>query len=280
MIFYVDDMMLEPVREVFDGPENSVCICRDVQSPLSVYYTLLSVKNREIAKRLIAIFENSERTLPEGASPYVACFAQNTLLCYVFEYREERRLSHFAPGQITTAKAWESAFINLVLECLSSPLPFPLLSLSLEQGDLHLSRDGDVFFTPYYDLSRLSETDGEAVCARRCAETMLSLYTLKVKLKSAELMRKKLDKGAFKSLPELYRDIRITELPEKQKLRTRFGKAVRNNKDRAFRTLLVLSAVVAVFAVVVFVSQLIFGGVPAFRLFEKCFDIIGERSLR
>jgi hypothetical protein len=280
MIFYAGDRVLEPVRDVFDGPKNSVSICRDLKSPIGAHYALLTVKDRILAKRLIAIFENSERVLPEGVSPYVACFTQNELLCYLFDYREERKIGMFAPGQINSAKAWESVCVNLVLECLSSAVPFPLLALSLEPDNVHLEKDGAIFFTPYYDLTRLSEEDDEAVCARKCVELMLSLLGTRGRLKSAELMRKKLAKNAFRSLPELYRDIKVTELPEKKKLKARITGFWRRNKDRFFTALLVACVLVAIFAIVVLLSQLLFGNIPILRIFERCFDVIGLRSLR
>jgi hypothetical protein len=280
MIFYAGDMVLEPVREVFDGPKNSVSICRDLKSPVGAHYALLTVTDRILAKRLIAIFENSERALPESASAYVACFTQNELLCYLFDYREERKIGMFAPGQIHSVKDWESVCVNLVLECLSSPTPFPLLALSLNQDNVHLEKDGAIFFTPYCDLSRLSEGDNEAVCARKCVELMLSLLGSRGRLKSADLLRKKLAKNAFRSLPELYRDIKVTELPEKKRLRSHITGIWRRNRDGLFAALLVVCVLVAIFAIIVLLSQLIFGNIPILRIFERCFDVIGLRSLR
>jgi hypothetical protein len=280
MIFYAGDKVLEPVRDVFDGPKNSVSICRDLSSPVGAHYTLLTVKDRALAKRLIEIFANSTRVLREDVLPYVACFAQNELLCYLFDYREERKIGLFAPGQIGSAKAWESVCVNLALECLSSPIPFPLLALALEPDNVHLEKDGTVFFTPYYDLARLSEEDGEAVCARKCVELMLSLLETRGRLKSAELMRKKLAKNAFRSLPELYRDIKITELPEKKKFRAYTKGVWRRNSDKLFTALLVVCVIAAVFAIIVLISQLLFGNVPILRVFERCFDVLGLRSLR
>ncbi|MDR1605346.1 MAG: hypothetical protein LBS10_11290 [Gracilibacteraceae bacterium] len=279
MIFYAGDMVLETVREVFTGPQNNVSICRDVSSPLETYYTLLTVKNKDTAKKLVTVFENSRRGAAE-APPYIACFAQNTLLCYVFAYREERRLDLFGPGQIVSAREWETVSANLVLACLSSPLPFPLLALALEQGHIHLQKDGAVFFTPYFDLSDLKEESGEAVCACRSAELLLALFTLRGRVKSVELLRKKLAHNAFRSLPELYRDLKITEIPHETNIREKAQGFWRRGKDRFFTALLTASAVVAVFALIVFVSQLFFGDIPVFRLLEKCFDVIGERSLR
>ncbi|MDR1322138.1 MAG: hypothetical protein LBK56_12035 [Gracilibacteraceae bacterium] len=280
MIFYAGDMVLEPVREVFTGPDNAVFVCRNSRSPVDAFYTLLTVNNKKTAKKLVTVFENSRRAAADGARPYIACFAQNTLLCYVFDYHEERRLDLFAPGQILTARDWETVSVGLVLTCLSSPLPFPLLALALKQKHIHLRKDGTVFFAPYFDLADLSEENGEAVCACLCADMLLSLFSLRGHLKSAELMRKKLVHNSFRSLPELYHDIKITEIPQKRNIKEKAGGLWRRNKDRFFAVLLAASAAAAVFALTVLVSQLIFGEVPVFRLFEKCFDIIGERSLR
>ncbi|MDR0433516.1 MAG: hypothetical protein LBH21_00465 [Gracilibacteraceae bacterium] len=281
MIFYAGDMVLASAREVFTGPKNSVFICRDIRSPLDAFYTLLTVKDKETAKKLVAVFENGRP--PAAAAeerPYIACFGQNTLLCYVFAYHEERRLDLFAPGQIISMRDWETMSVNLLLACLSSPLPFPLLALALEQGHIHLRKDGTVFFTPYFDLTDLKEDSGEAVCARLCAERLVALQPRRGRAKSAELMRKKLAHNSLRGLPELYRDIKITEIRRKSGLKAKAAGFWRHGQDRLFTTVLVVSAALAGFALIVFVSQLLFGEIPIFRLFERCFDLIGERSLR
>jgi hypothetical protein len=93
-------------------------------------------------------------------------------------------------------------------------------------------------------------------------------------------MRKKLAKNAFRSLPELYRDIKVTELPERKRLKARITGLLRRSKDRFFTVLLIACVLVAIFAIVVLISQLIFGNIPILRILERCFDVIGLRSLR
>lgn len=281
-MFYADDMALEPIRQILTGPVNDVCVCRDVRSPLSAaYYTLVTVKDRACVKELTLLFESSEKTLADDARPYLSCFTQNELLCYVFPYRPERRMGKFAPGQMNSVSAWESACVNLVLELLSSPLPFPLLALALRQGDVHVEKDQTVFLTPYFDLSGLNPQDGEADCARAAVELMLSIRPdMSKKVKSAQLMRKKLSKNAYQSLPELYRDIRVTAVPTgRQTPLGRLKDFWLHNKDALFRLLLILCGLLTAFALAVLISQLIFGDVPLFRLFEGCFDRIGTLSL-
>ena len=282
MVYTAGNMILSAVRSVFTGKYNDVIICRDFASPFEIYYTLVLVKDKECARRLISVFENNRRDMPEGELPYIACFASGNELCYLFPYRPERRLSMFGPAQINSVNDWEKICISLVMECLSSPLPFPLLALTLEQDNIHIAGDGSVYISSYFDLGRLNPGDGEAACARRCIEKMLALPApgRKKKLMSADLMKKKLGKNAYASLPELYRDIKITSLPgKKEKLSVKLKSFWHRNKDRLFMLLVALSAAVVIFAVIIGISQLLFGDIPIFRLFENCFGTIGTRKL-
>ena len=281
MIYHADEMILSPIREVFRGPVNDVLVCQDLRSPVRSCYILLAIRDRETAKRLLLVLQNSQRETG-GKKPYVKMFTENELLCLLFEYRPERRLDRFAPGQLVTPQARERVCINLVMECLSSPLPYPLLFLALEKENLHLLQDDGVYFTCCFDLSRLDESAGEAQCADRCVQILLSLLRKQSRrqLKSFELLRKKSDRGAYASLPELYRDIRISALPEKKaSLKERSQGFWERNKDTFFRILLRLSIAVAVIALIILISQLIFGGFPLLRLFQNTFEVIGTENL-
>lgn len=274
-------MILSPIREIFRGPVNDVLVCQDLRSSTRACYILLAVKDRETAKRLLLMLEESRRETGTR-NPLVRMFTENELLCLLFEYRPERRLDRFAAGQLLTPQSRERVCINLVMECLSSPLPYPLLYLALEKENLHLLQDDGVYFTCCFDLSRLDESIGEAQCTDRCVQILLSLLRKQSRrqLKSFELLRKKSDRSAYTSLPELYRDIRISAMPErKASLKERSKGFWERNKDSLFRLLLVLSIVVAVIALIIFLSQLILGGFPLLRLFQNTFEVIGTENL-
>lgn len=281
MVYHTDGMILSPVREVFRGEVNDVLVCQDLRSPVRACYTLIAVKDRSTAKRLLAVMENGRRE-SAGEEPYLRLFSENDRLCLLFEYREERRLDRFAEGQLTAMRDREHTAVNLVMACLSSPLPFPLLFLALSGGNTHLSQDGGVYFTCYFDLARLDESIGEPQCVDRCVEVLLSLLqrSSRRQLKSFELLRKKAKRDAYNAFPELYRDIRITALPEeKTGLRQRIKGAWQRNRDMLFRVLLRVCAVVAVLALVILISQLIFGEFPLLRLFQNTFETIGTEDL-
>lgn len=283
MIYQTDSMMLNSVREVFSGTFNDVVVCQDMNARHAAYYTLLVIKDRDCAKTMLRVLDASERTASDESQPAMWCFSQNEELIYVFPYRRERSLAAFAEGQMVSFQMREATCVNLVMECLSSPLPYPLLYLVLEQNNLHIEKDNNVYFSYYFDLEQLDPDITEADCAQRCAYYILDLLDTaprKKRLKSLELIRKKLDKGAYRGLPELYRDIKVTSLPDRKPgLKARLRRLWRDHRDGLFRLLLVLCVLAALLALIALVSQLIFGDIPFLRIFEKRFEVIGTESL-
>lgn len=282
MIYRADPMVLSEIRVILRGQVNDVAVCEDLNSPVRACYTVVTVKDRACAKKLLSVLEHSEKGLPEGVLPYGKLFSQDGLLCFVSDYRPERHLNRFGESQLVTPSAQECVCVNLVMECLSSPLPYPLLYLALEDDNVHVEKDNSVYFTPNFNLERLDEHIGEAGCTARCVQIMLHLLqgSSRRRLKSFELLRKKLERGAYRALPELYRDVRMTMIPaRKPTLREKLTGFWRRNRDGLFRALLVLCVLIAAAALIVLISQLIFGDVPLFRLFEHSFDRIGTEQL-
>jgi len=272
-------MTLDLVRVISAGRYNDVAVCRDSSSPLEVYYTLIIIKDRDCARNVLTALE--EKCPGERGEAYNVCFAYNDSLCYLFPYRPERPLERFAPAQITNPCQWEEICINLVMECLSAKLPHPLLALALESGNVHIEKDNSVYFSYFFDLGQLNSDDDESACARRCAEMMLSLLDPGAKkVKSAKLMTKKLSRNAFRNLSELYRDIKVSALPQKKPgFKARMQAFWQRNKDGFFRLLLVLCVIILTCALLIGLMQLIFGHIPLFRLFENSFGTIGTRKL-
>jgi hypothetical protein len=265
---------------MFKNEINDVVICQDQSSAARPYYTLIAVKDRETAKTLLSIFERNPRDVDEPA--YIKCFSHNEQLCYLFPYHVERNLESFAEGQGINQVIRESICINLVLACLSSPLPFPLLYLILNQKQMHIEKDNSIFFTYCLDLSELDATKDEAGCTVRCVNILLNILQEQSRkpLKSFDLLRKKIDSRSYRQLTELYRDIRISALPEKKsKFFNRFRSFWGRHKDVFFRILLVVSIVSAAFALLMLLSYLIFGDFALFRLFGGSIDKIGTEVI-
>lgn len=286
MVYYPEGMELEVISEVLRGSVNDVFVCRDRLSAAGTLYTVLNVHDRECARNMLLIMEGNERS---GQTPCLFRFAQNESLLFVFPYREERKFSAFAKGQITDLTVGERIGVNLVMECLSTALPWPLLYLILTQDGVQITNDNNVYFNYALDLKNLQPGISEKSCVEACGEILLELLSYQVagssrkrrkQLKSFELIQKKEIKHAYTGFPELYHDIKLTALPEKKaSVKARALGVWQRNHDMLFRILLVLCALLVITAVVMLISQLVFGEIPLLRLFHNSFDMIGTENL-
>ncbi len=285
MIYYPQGMELEVVSELFRGSVNDAVVCRDRRSASGEMYTLLVIHDRECAMKLLGVLEKNTRS---GGNPCIMNFAQNDELLFMFPYREERKISSFAKGQITDITVGEKIAINFVMECLSVALPWPLLHLVLEQELVNITQDNSVYFTMNINLEKLDAECEEKKCVTECIYMLMELFEAPVIGKrkrnkqtiSFELIRKKSAKGAYSCFPELYQDIRLTAMSVKRLSLTKgFRGFWLRNRDGIFRILLVFCIVLAIVALLMLVTQMIFGDIPWLRLFRHTFDIIGTQDL-
>lgn len=284
-IYYTSGMELEVISQRFCGKVNDVSICRDRLSASGALYLVLLIHDRTCARKFLSVAEESFR---RECSPCVTYFAQNEELLFVFHYRDERKFSSFVKGQMTSPVVGEAIAVNLVMECMSCGLPWPLLDLVLNQDCIHITKENEIYFSMDIDLAELRPNCTERTCISSCAQIILNLLDGtsagrrrgKKRLDSFELIRKKSAKSAYQAFRELYRDIRLTSLPqEKPKLVNRVRGVWNRNRDRLFRFLLVICVILLIVALAMLVTQLIFGDIPWLRLFQNGFDRIGTENL-
>ena len=94
------------------------------------------------------------------------------------------------------------------------------------------------------------------------------------------LLQKKADKRAYDRFRDLYKDLKLASVRvKKRNIFTRIRIWFERNRDTFFRIILVISIALAVFVILTFLTNLIFGDVPWLRLFIRSFDKIGLESL-
>lgn len=283
MLYQAGAMQLKSVRQVFCGEANDIEICYDIHAPSRVYYTLLVIKEHHCAKKVLQLLYKKKNLIKNQKKGYLACFPFQNQLCFLFDYFEERPIQTFFFGSTRSLYECEQIGINLILECISNELPYPLLYLILTQKNVHINQDSTIYFTYLFDLAQLDESIQERQCASACAMLVLELLQQNGKkhIKSLELLQKKVDRNAYRSFSELYRDIKLTEVPEKNigilKQITYF---IKMHQDQLFRYLLYICLCLFLFAVLVLVSQIFFKDVPFFRLFQPSFEKIGTEVLK
>lgn len=278
MIYRSDRLTLRSVMDVFQGEINDVMICEEIYGSRECYYTLLAVKNHETVKKLLRIMKQSEK----GESCCVDMFSSDNCFCMVFPYVKERKLSEFYMAKAMPLALCEEICLNLLLQCMTSSLPYPLLELVLKQGQIHLLKDNSIALGYCLDLSELDENSTQKECVTQCAIRVRELLQEKTSRKnvSYQLLLKKIPKQSYREFRELYQDIRMSAVGmEKQSIKSRLKGFWNRNQTRILCRLLQLSVVLVILVGIMFLCNVIWGDIPFLRLFVNTFKQIGTESL-
>ena len=96
----------------------------------------------------------------------------------VFPWQQERPLKDFYMGESYTLTECENVCISVIMACITSNLPYPVLYLILEQGQLHLAKDRTVCLGYQIDLAELDPAKSERDCAVQCASGEWPIWPL------------------------------------------------------------------------------------------------------
>lgn len=285
MIYHVGKMILQETQEVFRGQVNDVIVCQDMADAGKIYYTVLIVHNRDVAKRLLELFHGGRGQSKER---FVADFTWKDSYLMVFDYVRERPLREFFSSEIASLAECEQLCLNLVTECLACGVPYPVLYLQLLQDQIHISKDKNVYLGYCIDLSQFMGHIGEKECATLCAqkifpmlgESSMGKNGKPSRATSYHLLEKRSWKSGYHRFTDLYKDLKMASVPlKKEGILLRIKKFFRHNRDRLFRLLLILCVVLGLLALMMILSQMIFSDVPFLRLFVNTFKQIGTESL-
>lgn len=279
MIYQIKNMLLNVTQELLKGEVNDVVVCQDLSAVTKVFYTVIIIKDREIAKKMLRIYEengaSSEKT-------YITKGTYQDKYLMVFPYEEERDLEKFFQAEIDNLNACENLCSEVVIKCITSGIPFPIVYLQFLQKKINKSKSGEIFFSYSLDLKDLSENIGEKECVTLCAKTlfsMLSRVTNEATVSYTLLMKKTNRDGYYKFI-DLYKDIQAATMTiDKRKLWTRIKMFFLKHGDVIYRCILSVCITVAVIALIMLLSQLFFGDIPLYRIFVNTFKKIGTESL-
>lgn len=278
MIYQSDQLTLRSVMDVFRGEINDVMICEEISGSRESYYTLIAVKDHDMTKKLLRIMKQPEREV----DCCIDMFSSNNCFCMVFPYIKERKLSDFYMAKSFPLPLCEEICLNFILQCMSSSLPYPILKLVLEQGQIHLLKDNSVALGYCIDLTELDENCTQKDAVMQCAICIRDLLRRKLSRKniSYQLLLKKIPKQSYQDFRELYKDIRLsTTKVGKPEIKKRLLAFWGRHQATVFRFLLFLSAILLILVTVMFVSNAIWGDNPILRLFFNPFREIGTESL-
>lgn len=281
MIYNAGEKKLNCIRKVLENEVGEVWIAQNTGEDVKGEYdTLIIVKDHETVKRLMKVWEESLR---EGRESCGQMPAGREEFCIVYPYKKERPLHKFYGSESRSGKECEQICINLLVECVSSGEAWPILYLILSQNQVHIEKDHSIFFGYQLDLSNLNEEIKEKDCVVKCARMVLDMMQNTPDMERTigmNLIRKKLLKDGYSHFAELFRDIHMDAGSwKKVKLKERIKDFLQAKKGTIIRILLILSVFLGSIAVLMILSQMIFGDIPFLRIFTGTFETIGQESL-
>ena len=280
MVYQVNGLALMPIREVYSGPDNDVLICEDMAEEKKNYYTVILIRNHDLAKKILQIFNTEEGAKGKA---YLDVFTQNEDFGMVFPYIKERLITEFYMEDQTSLETCESICINLIMECLSTPMPYPLLYIILMERQVYLRADASVQLGYPKDLTMIDEKIGEDECAVVCATILRDLLQAHADKKAAsyELVSRKSKKGAYRKFKDLYFDIKMTSInPDVRNSKLQKAKAVaRERSNVLFNILRFICIILIICAILCILSMLTKGKIPFLVFFSNHFKMIGTESL-
>ena len=278
MIYHSEHLKLRSVMDVFRGNVNDVMICEDFSEKSGNYYTLVAVHDHEVVKKLLRIIKESGKSM----DCCLDMFSYGNSFCMVFPYVKERRLEDFYMVGTLPLSTCEEICMNLLLQCMASTLPYPLLELVLKQKQMHLLRDNSIVLGYCIDLSEINENCGEKECTLQCATRIRELLEEKITKKnvSLQLLMKKIPKQSYHDFRELYKDICLTKTKSGKKSLKKSAKAFgERNQSVLFRIVLYLSVIMAITVLIMLLSNIVWGDIPFLRMLTNTFKQIGTETL-
>ena len=170
MIYQSQKMRLKCIRVIERTKVNDIMICQDLNAAEEGLYTVLVVYDHEVVKKFLAVYEQSEYSKEASC---VESFSDQGAFVIVYPYFKERALRDFYMGDSYKLSECEDICINTILACIASEIPYPILYLILEQRQLHLAKNHNVYLGMSIRLEDLDPKKTERDCAIQCAKILL-----------------------------------------------------------------------------------------------------------
>jgi hypothetical protein len=277
MILNTGKKKYEVMREVFTGDVNDVYVCQDAQDRQSPYKTVWIVKERRIAKALVAGMAKS------GQSVCEEYFTQNENMGFVLPYVQERPLYRFYVSNIEgDGYSRQNIWLDIITQCMTKKLPDEVINLILKQGQIQIAPDGSIEFSYFFDLSEYDFEATEKDNVALCAQCILELIHMESRGSRAALtlLEKKLKRSRYIEFIQLYKDVKIimqdnSETGKVEKAK----KIVVSNSDRIYKILSVLCIILLCIVIIKLLGNLFLKDFSFWKLFGNSLKQIGTESL-
>lgn len=271
------DMELEIVRTVVHNDINDIYVCKDLKKNTGVFYTMVSIRNTKFRK-LIAEKLNTERLFFSN-NDFIGSFIYEDCLNLVFRYYHENLLSLLGGVYLVEFKECKEAALQLAAAYAQSGVDAELGMLILQEQNINLKKDGEVYFNYFLDFAKFQKEGTEKNDLKLLAEKVFEILEINYKAKydspnqypdELRLFYLKMSTIGFSSIGNLIASIR--NVPDELKETKGFFQWLKKNFGRA-KSYLFQNTMATFFTILVIVT-LIYAANQIYNrwLFNKAFE--------
>jgi len=198
------DKTFKEVRTVFSTDNYSVLVCRDLSEKGLNYYTILHLKNRELQKRYLKMF--SQQPMKSSATDFVDIVTVGSELAVIFNYYKENPLFYYQSLYCRQFEDRLDVAKDLLAELMASSLPLEIQYFMLEDYNINITPDKQVYFNYFIDIDVLPDEISLQDIVNKAARTVWRIISegLKTSATEMELFRLKTERQAFHSFIDIY----------------------------------------------------------------------------
>jgi len=211
-MYHVFNMELEIVRTVLKNEINAISVCADLKSNNDDFYTLISISNTGLRKKVVALI-NGEDALATN-SDFIGSFTMQDNLNLVFAYKKENILSKREAIYISNFADRKRVVTSLLVSCAEAEIYGELGKLLINDRNINIAPDGKIYFNYFLDFADLKSNSIGLDYYNFLAE-----YSFKIIAREYELKY----------------DENISEYPDEIQL---FSKKIRNNSFKSYNLII------------------------------------------
>ncbi len=278
-------LYMEPVRTILSNEINDVVIYRSLKWE-GTFFTVVFIKERKTIEKVLELLSDSH-SIGSKDGDLLSVYTLKDTLVLAFRYFQERIYSSYASIVMMETQSVFYAAKSFIERCMGSELPIELLWMTIQDENISIDKQNNVYFNYYLNFKKLPETMDKQQLVDKASYFVKRMFTQyyqkkakrgKIKFpKAVELFVRKQEKGSFSSLADVYEDILFIIKDEQEKQKGLRGlwekfKAKTGINDDVIKISIVI-AVIAITVVYVY-SESKSRGIPAF-LYQQNEDVSG-----
>lgn len=161
------NMELEPIRTVLKNNVNEIMVCRDQKRDSGEYYTIISINDTAIRKKIAGKIAGEGLFSSNG--DFIGSFVHRDSLNLVFLYQRENRLCNQEAIYGQTFADRKKLATNLLIACAETEITGALGILLIQDYNINVFYGCRITFNYFLDFQKWNPEDGETDFYRHAA---------------------------------------------------------------------------------------------------------------